>query len=57
MITFAFAGLYATSSILAALMKRDSQLDGKGGGQHIDLSLFDVSVAFLANQVSPGMRL
>jgi len=45
-------GLYATSSILAALMKRDSQLDGKGGGQHIDLSLFDVSVSFLANQAS-----
>jgi crotonobetainyl-CoA:carnitine CoA-transferase CaiB-like acyl-CoA transferase len=44
-------GLYATSSILAAILERDSQSEGKREGQHIDLSLFDVSVAFLANQV------
>jgi crotonobetainyl-CoA:carnitine CoA-transferase CaiB-like acyl-CoA transferase len=44
-------GLYATSSILAALLERDAQSEGKREGQHIDLSLFDVSVAFLANQV------
>jgi crotonobetainyl-CoA:carnitine CoA-transferase CaiB-like acyl-CoA transferase len=44
-------GLYATSSILAALLERDAQPEGKREGQHIDLSLFDVSVAFLANQV------
>ncbi|ELR23538.1 oxidoreductase, short chain dehydrogenase/reductase superfamily protein [Acanthamoeba castellanii str. Neff] len=45
-------GLYATSSILAALLERDAQSEGKREGQHIDLSLFDVSVAFLANQAS-----
>merc|ERR1711974_52224 len=45
-------GLYATSSILAALLERDAQPEGKREGQHIDLSLFDVSVAFLANQAS-----
>ncbi len=41
-------GLYASNAILAALAEREhSQL-----GQHIDLSLFDVTAATLANQAS-----
>jgi len=39
-------GLYATVAILAALNERRSS----GKGQHIDLALFDVQVATLANQ-------
>jgi crotonobetainyl-CoA:carnitine CoA-transferase CaiB-like acyl-CoA transferase len=39
-------GLYATTSILAALQARDRT----GIGQHIDLALLDVQVACLANQ-------
>src|SRR5699024_9437183 len=39
-------GLYAATSVLAALAHRDQT----GVGQHIDLSLLDVQVACLANQ-------
>jgi len=41
-------GLYASNAILAALLEREKS----GQGQHIDLALFDVSVATLANQAS-----
>lgn len=41
-------GLYASNGILAALAEREKS----GLGQHIDLALFDVSVATLANQAS-----
>ena len=41
-------GLYASNGILAALAERDQS----GLGQHIDLSLFDVTAASLANQAS-----
>jgi crotonobetainyl-CoA:carnitine CoA-transferase CaiB-like acyl-CoA transferase len=39
------AGFYAVSAILAALYERDHQ---GGNGQHIDISLLDVSVAVMA---------
>ena len=39
------AGMYATVAILAALAHRDRS----GVGQHIDIALFDVQVAALAN--------
>ena len=39
-------GMYAAVSILAALRHRDAG----GGGQHIDLGLLDVQVAWLYNQ-------
>ena len=39
-------GMYAAVAILAALRHRDSG----GGGQHIDLGLLDVQVAWLYNQ-------
>lgn len=39
-------GLYAAVSVLAALRQRDQS----GRGQHIDLSLLDTQVAWLANQ-------
>ena len=39
-------GLYATIGILSALVHRDRT----GQGQHLDLALFDVQVATLANQ-------
>jgi len=43
-----FTGVYASSAILAALTARD-----KGaGGQFIDMALFDVQVAILANQAT-----
>ncbi|MCC7260377.1 MAG: CoA transferase [Alphaproteobacteria bacterium] len=41
-------GMYATSAILAALIRRDRE----GVGQYIDLALFDVQLAALANQGS-----
>ncbi len=42
------AGMYAATSILAALRHRDLC----GQGQHIDISLLDCQVAWLANQAS-----
>ena len=53
-----FTGLYASNAILAALLHARAT----GQGQHIDLALFDVQAAMLANQatnwfvsgVSPG---
>ncbi len=39
-------GMYASTAILAALSHRDRT----GEGQHIDLSLFDTQLAWLANQ-------
>ena len=41
-----FTGLYGVIGIQAALTEREKS----GRGQHIDISLFDVSVAVLANQ-------
>ncbi len=41
-----FTGMYASTAVLAALTHRDQT----GEGQHIDLALFDVQVATLANQ-------
>ena len=43
-----FTGIYASNAIMAALIARDQ---GQGG-QHIDLALFDVQAAMLANQAS-----
>ncbi len=40
------AGMYAVTAILAAMAARS----GDGGGQHIDLALYDSQVAWLANQ-------
>ena len=41
-----FTGVYAAGAVMAALIARD-----KGhGGQHIDMALFDVQAAMLANQ-------
>ncbi len=45
-ITDIFAGLYATTAILAALHMRERT----GRGQHIDISLLDCAVAAMANQ-------
>ena len=45
-LTDVLTGLYASTSILAALAQRDIS----GLGQHIDLALLDVQVACLANQ-------
>ncbi|HEX5314911.1 MAG TPA: CaiB/BaiF CoA-transferase family protein [Gammaproteobacteria bacterium] len=45
-LTDILTGLYASTGILAALRQRDAS----GEGQHIDLALFDVQVAALANQ-------
>jgi glutaryl-CoA transferase len=45
-LTDILTGLYASTSILAALQARDRT----GVGQHIDLALLDVQVACLANQ-------
>ncbi len=43
-----FTGLYASNAILAALLHaRDT-----GEGQHIDIALFDVQAAMLANQAT-----
>jgi len=43
-----FTGMYAASGILAALAHRDRT----GEGQHIDVALFDVQAAMLANQAA-----
>jgi len=43
-----FTGMYASSGILAALAHRDRT----GEGQHIDVALFDVQAAMLANQAA-----
>jgi crotonobetainyl-CoA:carnitine CoA-transferase CaiB-like acyl-CoA transferase len=43
-----FTGLYASNAILAALLHARAT----GEGQHIDLALFDVQAAMLANQAT-----
>jgi crotonobetainyl-CoA:carnitine CoA-transferase CaiB-like acyl-CoA transferase len=43
-----FTGMYAATSVLAALLHARAT----GEGQHIDLALFDVQAAMLANQAS-----
>lgn len=43
-----FTGVYAAGAVMAALIARDQ---GQGG-QHIDMALFDVQLAMLANQAS-----
>lgn len=43
-----FAGMYASSAILAAL--RHSERTGEG--QHVDVALFDCQIAMLANQAA-----
>ncbi len=45
-LTDIMTGLYASTAILAAVAHRDKT----GSGQHIDMSLMDVSVAAMANQ-------
>ncbi len=47
-ITDLFTGLYASTAILAALHERSHS----GLGQYIDLALFDVGTAIMANQAS-----
>lgn len=47
-VTDILTGLYATIGILAALAERETS----GLGQHVDLALFDVTLACLANQAS-----
>lgn len=44
-------GMYSTVAILAALRERDgvAHAPGSGRGQHIDMALFDVGVAFMGN--------
>lgn len=41
-------GLYASNAVMAALLERGQS----GQGQHIDLALFDVQIAAMANQIS-----
>lgn len=41
-----FSGLYASTAILAAVQQRHTT----GKGQHIDIALFDVATAVMANQ-------
>jgi crotonobetainyl-CoA:carnitine CoA-transferase CaiB-like acyl-CoA transferase len=43
-----FTGMYAATAVLAALLERARS----GQGQYIDLALFDVQIATMANQVS-----
>jgi crotonobetainyl-CoA:carnitine CoA-transferase CaiB-like acyl-CoA transferase len=43
-----FTGMYASSAVMAALLHARAT----GQGQHIDLALFDVQAAMLANQAS-----
>ena len=47
-VTDLFTGLYAANAIQGALLERHQS----GLGQHIDLALFDVQAAVLANQAS-----
>ncbi len=47
-VTDVFTGLYAANAIQAALLERVQS----GRGQHIDLALFDVQAAVLANQAT-----
>lgn len=46
--TDVFTGMYATTAILAALHEREAS----SLGQYIDIALFDVQIATLANQIS-----
>ena len=46
-----FTGMYACVAILAALHGRDTS----GEGAHIDMALFDVQLAMLANQASNAL--
>jgi len=46
-----FTGMYAANAILAALLRREKT----GEGATIDLALFDVQLAMLANQASNSM--
>ncbi len=43
-----FTGVYAAGAVMAALIARDQGL----GGQYVDMALFDVQAAMLANQAS-----
>lgn len=45
-VTDLFSGLYASTAILAAVQQRHTS----GKGQHIDIALFDVATAVMANQ-------
>ncbi|HQU67024.1 MAG TPA: CaiB/BaiF CoA-transferase family protein [Albidovulum sp.] len=45
-VTDVFTGVYAATAILAALLQRGTT----GKGQHIDMALFDVATAIMANQ-------
>ena len=45
-VTDIFSGLYASTAILAAINQRHTT----GKGQHIDVALFDVATAVMANQ-------
>lgn len=45
-VTDIFTGIYAATAILAALHQRNRT----GRGQHIDMALFDVATAIMANQ-------
>ena len=46
-----FTGLYAATSIVAALYRRERS----GEGAHIDMALFDTQLAMLANQASNAL--
>ncbi len=45
-VTDVFTGIYASTGILAALHQRSTT----GEGQHVDMALFDVATAIMANQ-------
>ena len=45
-VTDVFTGIYASTAILAALHQRTAT----GEGQHVDMALFDVATAIMANQ-------
>ncbi|MFP1643644.1 CaiB/BaiF CoA transferase family protein [Pontitalea aquivivens] len=45
-VTDVFTGIYASTAILAALHQRNAT----GEGQHVDMALFDVATAIMANQ-------